>query len=534
MAQARWFTKLDIISAFHKIRIQPGEEWKTAFRTRYGLFEWNVTPFGLTGAPATFQRYINQVLQEYLDDFVSAYVDDIIIYSSESLADHRRKVRKVLQKLREAGLQCDIAKSEFEQDSVKYLGFIIRARQGICVDPKKVEAIRSWEVPRSTKDIRSFLGFANFYRTFIPRFADLSAPLTRLTKKDTLFKWDNVYQEAFVNLKELFINAPILVHFEEGRETVVEADASGWATGGVLSQVQDDGTLRPYAYLSQKLSPAEANYEIHDKELLSIIRTLKEWRPELKMVPRFKILTDHKNLRYFAKAQHLNERQMRWADLLSEFDFDLEFRPGKLATRPDALSRRSQDVPQSFKDERLSNRFRSVFETIRVKTGRIQEKEDPPPLDFDNPIPLFEEQDLQTYWQEARRTDRAYQEISRALKDGERRISAESQVKSSLSECQLDEKGLLCFRNRVWIPNCEPLRTGIIQRVHDSHITGHPGRDATYAILSRRFFWPGAAKDVRRFLRNCTICGRSTIWRDTKHGLLKPLPIPSESGPKSQ
>ena len=525
MATARWFTKLDIISAFHKVRMHPGEEWKTAFRTRYGLFEWNVTPFGLTGAPATFQRFINQVLQEYLDDFVSAYIDDIIIYSSESLSDHRRKVAEVLQKLKEAGLQCDIGKSEFEQDSVKYLGFIIEAEKGVRVDPKKIEAIRAWEVPKTLREVRGFLGFANFYRTFIPRFADLSAPLTHLTRKGVLFHWDDACQEAFTELKELFIKAPILAHFEEGRETEVEADASGWATGAVLSQRQDDGTLRPCAYLSQKLSPAEANYEIHDKELLAIIKALREWRPELKMVPRFTILTDHKNLRYFNKARHLSERQMRWASLLAEFDYELRYRPGKQAARPDALSRREQDVPKGISDERLSNRFRSMFAKVAIRPSRSVEEQDGP-LDFTTTIPLFEEQSLQDEWTRARSTDPIYQRVSQALKDGERRIAAETGVKTSLAECELDERGLLCFRKRIWIPNSEPLRTGIIQRIHDSYVTGHPGRDATYSILSRRFFWPGAAKDVRQFLRNCTVCGRSTAWRDTKHGLLKPLPIP--------
>lgn len=526
MAQARWFSKLDIIAAFHKIRIQPGDEFKTAFRTRYGLFEWNVMPFGLTGAPATFQRYINHVLREFLDDFVSAYVDDIIIYSSGSLADHRRKVTKVLKKLQAAGLQCDIGKSEFEQSSVKYLGFIIKAGEGLCVDPKKVEAIRAWEAPKTVKDVRSFLGFANFYRAFIPHFADLSAPLTRLTGKDVVFKWDDDCQNAFVELKELFITAPILAHFEEGRETVVETDASGWATGAVLSQVQDDGVLRPCAYLSQKMNPAEANYEIHDKELLAIIRALKEWRPELKMVPRFTILTDHKNLRYFRKLRQLSERQMRWADVLTEFDFGLRYRPGRLASRPDALSRRQQDMPKDHLDERVSYRFRSLFESVKMKPGRPRTDETEDTLDFGQPVSMFEDDQLQRLWIEARKSDRTYQAISQALKKGLRKVDGETDTKTSLSECHLDERGLLCFRNRVWIPQSEPLQTGIIQQIHDSHITGHPGRDATYSILSRRFFWPGAAKEVRRFLKNCNVCGRSTIWRDTKHGLLKPLPIP--------
>ena len=141
LSEAKWFTKLDIIAAFHKIRIAKGEEWKTAFRTRYGLFEWLVTPFGLTGAPATFQRYINWVLREYIDEFCSAYIDDILIFSSGSLVNHREKVKKVLQRLREAGLQLDIGKCEFEVKIVRYLGFIIEAGVGINMEPKKVKAI---------------------------------------------------------------------------------------------------------------------------------------------------------------------------------------------------------------------------------------------------------------------------------------------------------------------------------------------------------------------------------------------------------
>ena len=526
MGMARWFTKLDIIAAFHKIRIHPGEEWKTAFRTRYGLFEWNVTPFGLTGAPATFQRYINQTLREYLDDFVSAYVDDIIIYTNGSRKDHRRRVTQVLRKLKEAGLQCDIAKSEFEQQSVRYLGFIVRAGEGIHVDPKKVEAIRAWLVPTSVREVRSFLGFANFYRSFIPDFANISAPLVRITKKDINFEWDDACHQAFIVLKELFINAPILAHFEEGRDTVVEADASGWATGAVLSQVQDDGRLAPCAYLSQKMSPAEANYEIHDKELLAIVRALHEWRPELKMVPRFTIITDHKNLRYFQKAQHLNERQMRWAGLLAEFDFELRYRPGKQAIRPDALSRREQDMPKDISDERLSNRFQVLIKHIKVAPGRTADNDSGTRPDFESDVSMFQQEDQQREWVLARSKDRAYQTISMALYENVRRLPSDIGVKTSLAECHLDERGLLRFRDRVWIPESEGLRTSLIQQTHDSHITGHPGRDATYTILSRRFFWPNIAKDVRRFLRNCAVCGRSTIWRETKHGLLKPLPVP--------
>ncbi|XP_044716934.1 reverse transcriptase (RNA-dependent DNA polymerase) domain-containing protein [Hirsutella rhossiliensis] len=229
IAKARWFTK-------------------TTFRTRYGSFEWLVVPFGLTGAPAAFQRYINSALQDYLDDFVSAYIDDVLIFSSGSLQDHRDKVGKVLQRLMDAGLQLDINKTE---------------------------------------------------------------PLTRLTKKDVPFRWDELCEEAFEKLKDLLITAPILAHFHPERR---------------LSWKQ---TLQD--------SP-EANYAIHDKELLAILRCLEQWEPELRAVEHFKILTDHKNLRYFYSERRLTERQVRWSEFLSRFQFELEWRPGRKGGLPDALS----------------------------------------------------------------------------------------------------------------------------------------------------------------------------------------------------
>jgi hypothetical protein len=170
--------------------VAQGEEWKTAFRTRYGLFEWRVAPFGLTGAPAAFQQYVNSVLQDYLDNFVSAYIDNILIYSSGSLQDHREKVGRVLQRLMDAGLQIDIDKCEFETKQVKYLGYIVEAEVGIRVDPDKIVAIRGWATPTTVKAVRAFIGFANFYQVFIPNISDIAKPLLILTKKEMIFHWD--------------------------------------------------------------------------------------------------------------------------------------------------------------------------------------------------------------------------------------------------------------------------------------------------------------------------------------------------------
>jgi hypothetical protein len=275
LSTAKWFTKIDIIAAFYNIRIAEGDEWKTAFRTRYGLYEWLVTPFGLTGAPATFQRYINRQLRDILDVYCSAYVDDVLVYSDGTLEDHYEKVAEVLTRLQRAGLHADIRKCEFATKEIKYLGFIIKAGEGVKVDPEKVAAIREWEAPTTVRGVRQFVGFANFYREFIEDFSQIAAPLTALTKKGATFHWGPVEDEAFQILKEAFITAPILTHWDPDKDTVVEADASGFAIGACLSQHDAVGRLRPVAYYSRRLSPAECNYEIHDRELLAIITALQ-------------------------------------------------------------------------------------------------------------------------------------------------------------------------------------------------------------------------------------------------------------------
>ena len=313
--------------------------------------------FGLTGAPATFQRYINWVLREYLDDFCTAYIDDILIFSNGTLDDHRTKVRLVLARLADSGLTLDIKKCDFEAKSVKYLGYIIDVGAGLRMDPEKVQAITNWLAPTTVKGVRGFLGFANYYRMFINDYSEITRPLTQLTRKDAPFLWTTDCQHAFDLLKERFIADPILATFDPDRETYVKPDASNWATGGVLSQVDDAGNRRPVAFHSRKNLPAECNYDIHDKELLAVIRCLQEWDAELRSLNQpFTVLTDHKNLETFMKAKRLNERQMRWMDILSCHDFVLKYRPGSDAIIPDALSRRDQDRPQGYDDDRLAER----------------------------------------------------------------------------------------------------------------------------------------------------------------------------------
>lgn len=197
IGQSRWLTKLDVSSAFHQIRIAKGEEWKTAMRTRYGTYEWLVTPFGLSDGRATFQRYINSILQEHLDEFCTAYIDDVLIFSNKSQEDHHRKVELVVRRLMEAGLTIDVKKCAFDAPRVTYLGYIVEAGKGLRMDPAKIHAILDWKPPSTVKGVRGFLSFANYYRMFIPDYSRIIHPLTNLTKKGVKFEWNKACQTAF-------------------------------------------------------------------------------------------------------------------------------------------------------------------------------------------------------------------------------------------------------------------------------------------------------------------------------------------------
>jgi hypothetical protein len=335
----------------------------------------------------------------------------------------------------------------------------------------------------------------------------------------------------------MFATAPILIQFDPDRETVFEADASNWATGGVLSQYDNNGALRPCAYYSKKNSPAECNYEIHDKELLAIINGLKAWESELMSLKDFTIVTDHKNLRYFATIRRLNERQMRWADMLSHFNFHLKYRPGKLAARPDALSRREQDIPAGVDDDRLKIREKQLLILDNIKEWRpskhdsnlgatpknlIDQSKHADIVDLKTVTKLYcnvinhnnqakENAPLEELWKTAWENDEALQEATKIIKENGQSFPSRLGIHISPSECSISPGGDLLFRSRRWVPASEPLRTRIMEESHGSKLTGHPGRNSLYAMIARNFFWPEMSKDIRRYVANCDECGANTV-----------------------
>lgn len=297
---AKYFTKFDVRWGYHNVRIKEGDNWKAAFVTNRGLYKPKVMYFGLTNSPATFQSLMNHIFR----DLIAAGVVAVYLVFKKDLKRHREVVEEVLRRLREHDLYLKPKKCEFERLEVEYLGLIISENQ-TRMDLVKVKGIQEWPTPKNASGVRQFRGFANFYQRFIQDFGKICKPLDRLTGKAP-WKWEEEEQGAFDELKRRFAEAPVLAMWTPDRPTRVEVDASGYAVGGVLSQLQDDDKWHPIAYLSEGMTEAERNYEIYDKELLAIVRGLEAWRQYLEGLPeRFEILSDHKNLEYWKTARQL-------------------------------------------------------------------------------------------------------------------------------------------------------------------------------------------------------------------------------------
>ena len=525
LQKAKWYTKLDMRGAYNLLRIAEGEEWKTAFRTRYGHFEYTVMPFGLTNAPASFQHFVNDVLRKFLDRTGTAFLDDVLIYS-DTLEENIQHTREILESLSKAGIHLKPEKCRFHVQEVDYLGLVITPG-GIKMQPSKVSTIQKWESPKSVKQVQEFLGFANFYRRFILNYSGVVAPLTRLTRKDVPFVWDREEEEAFQNLKNAFTSAPILRHFDWEKPIVVETDASDFVSAGVLSQPDEKDVLHPVAFFSKKHSPAECNYEIYDKELLAIVRCFEEWRPHLVGSPHpIQVLTDHKNLEYFKTKRTLNQRQIRWSAFMSEFPWYAEYRPGKLGGKPDSLTRRSGDLPQEG-DERLTQRFQALLKPANLKkpeNGTLHACADV--LQNDNEAPNDgipnddEEHSIDELFKQGFAADPFPARVLGMLRDGVRHTR-----EISLAECR-EENGRLIYRNRIYVPSHDQLRLRILRSHHDPPAVGHPGRAKTLELIDRAYYWPTLRKDVKRFVRNCHVCRRTKATRHARYGVLKPLAVP--------
>jgi hypothetical protein len=345
LSGAIYFSKIDLKSGYHQIRMREGDEWKTTFKTNQGLFEWMVMPFGLTNAPSTLMRLMNEVLKDFIGKFVIVYLDDILIFIKTE-REHFRHLTLIMEKLQQKKLLINLKKSSFMKKEIIYLGFLTSSNE-LKMDPEKVRAIKEWPSLGSIFEVRSFHGLASFYRKFIINFSGICTPMLDTAKmKHKSFSWTKEAEILFKVLKEKITEQPILVLPDFGKTFQERCDASGLAIGAVLSQDN-----RPISYFSEKLNDTNKKYSTYDKEFCAMIQALNKWRHYL--IPKeFILYSDNQALQFITRQEKLNQRHAKWVEFMQNFTFVIKHIAGTANKVAYALSRRSLIV-QEFQVDTL-------------------------------------------------------------------------------------------------------------------------------------------------------------------------------------
>ena len=490
------FSKIDLRSGYHQLKVREEDVPKTAFRTRYGHYEFLVMPFGLTNAPAAFMDLMNRVFRQFLDKCVVVFIDDILVYS-KGKEEHARHLQAVLQTLREHQLYAKLKKCEFWMYSVSFLGHVI-SEEGVAVDPRKVEAVVNWGRPTTKTEVRSFLGMAGYYRRFVENFSKIAVPLTKLTQKHAQFTWSDDCEKSFQELKRRLTTAPVLALPVAGIDYVVYSDASRKGLGCVLMQQN-----KVIAYASRQLKSYEQNYPTHDLELAVVVFALKIWRHYL-YGEKTEIFTDHQSLKYIFSQKELNLRQRRWLELLKDYDVNIQYHPGKANVVADALSRKScaltavwitQQVPLAQEIQALQLEVITPGEAQKLSALQVQSV-------------------LIDRLKEAQKQDKLVLRVLDKLKAGE----------SSDFSCTSD--GTLLFKGRLVVPRDEGLRREILEEAHQSRFTMHPGSTKMYRDLRKIFWWKRMRVECAKFVSQCLVCQQVKAERKKQAGLLQPLEVP--------
>jgi hypothetical protein len=446
LARAQVFSKIDLRSGYHQIKIHGEDIPNTAFTTRYGLFEYLVMSFGLTNALAHFMYLMNSVFMIELDKSVIVFIDGILVYS-KSMEEHEEHFRVVLQWLWEHQLYVKFSKCEFWIKEVPFLGHVI-SPEGIAVDPGKVKEVLDWKPPTSVPKVRSFLGLTDYYRRFILNFSKIAKPITKLLKKGNKYVWSEACDEAFRVLKKLLTTSPVLTQPDTTKPFDVYCVASGTGLGGVLMQ---EGWV--ISYSSRQLRRHEEHYPTHDLELAAVVMALRIWWHYL-LENVVHIHTDHKSLKYIFTQPDLNMRQWTWLELIKDYELEVHYHPGKANVVADVLSRKAHC---------------NYLPVVRL-TGKESSTWVLPDLSLFNNIlmPTLRDEIIV-----AQKNDEGMSHIKRRMQDGDPKV-----------DCfRKDAEGTLWFKNRLVVPKREALKKKILDGAHTARYSIHPGSTQMYHDL---------------------------------------------------
>ncbi|KAL1546909.1 hypothetical protein AAHA92_23444 [Salvia divinorum] len=470
---ARVFSKLDLRSGYHQIRMHAGDVHKTAFRTHEGHYEFLVMPFGLTNAPSTFQAAMNSIFQPFLRQFVIVFFDDILIYNN-SLLEHAEHLEQVLRILHVNFFYVKRSKCSFGVTTIDYLGHIISAGE-LKADPAKIESMMAWPVPSTVKHLRGFLGLTGYYRRFVKDYSIIAAPLTDLLKKEA-FKWNEAAEAAFNKLKMAMSATPVLHLPNFDIPFVIETDASDFGVGAVLLQHG-----HPLAYFSKKLGPRRRLASTYHKELYAIVEAVQKWQQYL-LGREFIIRSDQRSLKDLLSQIVQTPDQQFYIQKLMGFKFTIEYKSGASNKVADALSRR-----------------------------------DPDPVDSDSTL-------LIAY---ARPTPRLLELIRSENATLPELVRLHQDVHNSCAPAHFSiADGCLYFKRRLVIDRQSAARAAILEEAHGAKTAGHPGDMRTFTRVATSFYWPGMRRDVRAYMAACSICQATKYITQKPAGLIQPLPIP--------
>ena len=483
---------MDLTNAYMQFRLREEECERTAFKTPFGLYEFRVIPFGVTNAPQAFSAALSKIFQGFLGKFVLLYLNDILIFS-RTPEEHLQHLDMVLQRLEENRLYVKRSKCEFNMPEVHYLGHIVSA-DGIKVDPRKTQVVNEWPQPRNVKEVRSFLGLANYFRRFVQGYGKMVLPLNHLTRSNTRFDWTPECQMAFDQVKHALTHAPVLALPDFTKPFEIIADACGdMHQGGLGAVLLQEG--RVVAYESRRLTDPELRYTTTEQEMLALVHALRVWRCYVEGKP-FKVVTDHQPNTYFETQNLVNRRQARWLEFLSRFSFEWEWRPGRVNVA-DPLSR----IPGAGPAHEIA----TLLAGVSTRRATASQRATPPGSE---PIPgsgFFTPL------------------VSQLLLGYNFDVNYKKKTFTDQLHC---EGGLWYKGEAVAVPAVIEARNAILHELHAAPYAGHFSVRKTESAVRRLFWWPELAADVKAFVAKCECCQRNKASTQKPAGLLHPMPRP--------